>query len=47
MALNDLIDVGAFSGTKEHLQPLRMEKQLCKTDSSSVAFIVDEKAAFA
>jgi hypothetical protein len=25
MALNDLIDVGVFSGTKEHLKPLHME----------------------
>jgi hypothetical protein len=25
LALNDLIDVGVFSGTKEHLKPLHME----------------------
>jgi ABC-2 type transport system permease protein len=42
MALNDLIDVGVFSGTKEH-----MEKRWFKTDSSTVAFIVDEKPTFA
>jgi len=47
MALNDLIDVGVFSLTKEHLKPLEMKKQLFKVDSSTVAFIVDEKAAFA
>ena len=47
MALNDLIDVGVFSGTKEHLKPLHMEKQWFKTDSSTVAFIVDEKPTFA
>jgi aminopeptidase N len=47
MALNDLIDVGVFSGTKEHLKPLHMEKQWFKTNSSTVAFIVDEKPTFA
>ena len=41
--LNDLIDVGVFGGTKEHLKPLHMEKQWFKTDSSTVAFIVDVK----
>jgi ABC-2 type transport system permease protein len=46
MTLNDLIDVGVLSGTKEHLQPLHMEKQWFKTDSSTV-IIVDEKPAFA
>jgi ABC-2 type transport system permease protein len=39
MALNDLIDVGVFSGTKEHLKPLHMEKQWFKTDSSTVALL--------
>jgi len=47
MALNDLIDVGVFSGTKEYLKPLHMEKQWFKTDRSTVAFIVDEKSTFA
>ncbi len=47
MPLNDLIDVGVFSGTKEHLKPLRMEKQWFKTDSSTVVLIVDEKPTFA
>ena len=47
MALNDLIDVGVFSGTKEHLKPLHMEKQWFRTDSSTVVFVVDEKPTFA
>lgn len=47
MTLNDLIDVGVLSGTKEHLKPLHMEKQWFKTDSSTVTFIVDEKPALA
>jgi ABC-2 type transport system permease protein len=47
MTLNDLIDVGVFSGTKEHLKPLHMEKQWFKTDNSTVVFVVDEKPTFA
>jgi hypothetical protein len=47
MTLNDLIDVGVFGGTKEHLKPLHMEQQWFKTDSSTVTFVVDEKPTFA
>ncbi|HEY2117581.1 MAG TPA: M1 family aminopeptidase [Candidatus Acidoferrum sp.] len=47
MELNDLIEVGVFSGTKEHLKPLHMEKQWFKTQESTVEFVVDEKPTFA
>jgi ABC-2 type transport system permease protein len=47
MALNDLIEVGVFSGTKEHLKPLHMEKQWFKTRDSTLEFVVDEKPTFA
>jgi hypothetical protein len=47
MGLNDLIAVGVFSDTKEHLKPPHMEKQWFKTDSSTVAFVVFEKLTFA
>ena len=47
VALNDLIEVGVFSGTKEHLKSLHLAKQWFKTDSSTVEFVVDEKPTFA
>ena len=47
MAINDLIDVGVFSGTKEHLKKLYMEKQTFRTDKSTVEVAVDEKPTFA
>ena len=47
MAINDLIDVGVFSGTKEHLKPLHMEKQRFSTDKSTVEIVVNEKPTFA
>jgi ABC-2 type transport system permease protein len=45
--LNDLIEVGVFSGTKEHLKPLHVEKQWFKTSNSTIEFVVDEKPTFA
>ena len=45
--INDMIDVGVFSGTKEHLKPLHMEKQRFSTDRSTVEIVVDEKPTFA
>jgi ABC-2 type transport system permease protein len=47
MALNDLIEVGVFSGTKEHLKPLHMEKQWFRAQDSTLEFVVDEKPTFA
>lgn len=47
MAINDWIDVGVFSGTKEHLHKLYMEKQRFSTDKSTVEVVVDQKPTFA
>jgi ABC-2 type transport system permease protein len=47
MAIDDMIDVGVFSGTKEHLKPLHMQKQRFSTDKSTVEIVVDEKPTFA
>jgi ABC-2 type transport system permease protein len=47
MALNDLIDVGVFSGEKEHLKPLHMEKQRFSTARSTLEITVNEKPTFA
>jgi ABC-2 type transport system permease protein len=47
IAMNDLIDVGVFSGTKEHLKKLYMEKQRFSTDKSTVEVVVDEKPTYA
>jgi ABC-2 type transport system permease protein len=47
MPINDLIDIGVFSGTKEHLKKLYLEKQRFHTDKSTVEVLVDEKPTFA
>jgi ABC-2 type transport system permease protein len=47
LPLNDLIDVGVFSGTKEHLKKLDMEKKWFSTDKSTVEIVVDEKPTYA
>jgi ABC-2 type transport system permease protein len=47
MPLNDLIDIGVFSGTKEHLKKLYLEKKWFNTDKSTVEILVDEKPAYA
>src|SRR5208282_4822142 len=47
MALNDMLDVGVFSGSKEHLKPLLMEKRRFSTDRSTLEIFVDEKPTFA
>jgi len=36
-----------FSGSKEHLKPLHLEKQRFSTGKSTVEFVVDEKPTFA
>jgi hypothetical protein len=45
--INDWIDVGVFSGTKEHLKKLYLEKQRFSTDKSTVEIVVNEKPTFA
>jgi ABC-2 type transport system permease protein len=47
MPINDLIDVGAFSGTKEHLKPLLMEKRRFSTDKTTLEILVDERPTLA
>jgi ABC-2 type transport system permease protein len=47
MTINDVIDVGVFSGTKEHLKPLHMEKRRFSTDKSTVEIVVNQKPTFA
>ena len=47
MAINDLIDVGVFSGTKEHLKPLYLAKRRFTNDSSTIEVVVDEVPTFA
>jgi aminopeptidase N len=47
MTLDDVIDVGVFSGTKEHLKPLYMAKRRFNTDHSTVEVEVHEKPTFA
>ncbi len=47
MTSDDLIDVGVFSGTKEHLKKLYMEKQWFSTGKSTVEVVVAEKPTWA
>jgi ABC-2 type transport system permease protein len=47
MSINDLIDIGVFSGTKEHLNKLYMEKRRFNTDKSTVEVVVNEKPTYA
>jgi ABC-2 type transport system permease protein len=47
MPINDLIDIGVFSGTKEHLKKLYMEKQRFSTEKSTVEVVVNEKPTYA
>jgi ABC-2 type transport system permease protein len=47
MPINDLIDIGVFSGTKEHLKKLYMEKQRFRTDKATVEVVVNEKPTYA
>jgi aminopeptidase N len=47
MPLNDVIDVGVFSGTKEHLKRLYLAKHRFSIDHSTVEVEVNEKPTFA
>jgi len=47
MPINDLIDVGVFSGNKEHLKPLYLAKRHFAQDSSTIEIMVDEVPTFA
>jgi ABC-2 type transport system permease protein len=45
--LDDVIEVGVFSGTKEHLKPLHVEKRRFNTEKSVLEFVVDGKPTLA
>jgi ABC-2 type transport system permease protein len=47
MKINDLIDVGVFGGTKEHLKALYLAKQRFSKQSSTLEFVVEERPTFA
>jgi hypothetical protein len=47
MTIHDLIDVGVFSGTKEHLKRLNLHKEWIKQEMGTFEFVVDEKPTFA
>jgi len=47
MPIHDLIDVGVFSGTKEHLKRLNLHKEWITQQDGSFEFVVDEKPTFA
>ena len=47
MAIHDLIDVGVFSGTKEHLKRLDLHKEWITQEMGTFEFVVDEKPTFA
>jgi ABC-2 type transport system permease protein len=47
MPIHDLIDVGVFSGTKEHLKRLNLHKEWISQEKSTFEFVVDEKPTFA
>lgn len=47
MPLNDVIEVGVFSGTKQHLKPLYLTKQRFNNDHSTIDIEVSEKPTYA
>ena len=47
MTIHDLIDIGVFSGTKEHLKRLNLHKEWIAQENSTFDMVVDEKPTFA
>jgi aminopeptidase N len=47
MTIHDLVDVGVFSGTKEHLKRLNLHKEWITQETGTFEFVVDEKPTFA
>lgn len=47
MPMHDLIDIGVFSGQKEHLKELHFEKMWITKENETLEFVVDEKPTFA
>jgi ABC-2 type transport system permease protein len=47
MPLHDLIDLGVFSGTREHMKRLSLRKEWITQENSTFEFVVDEKPTLA
>ena len=47
MTINDLIDIGVFNGTREHLRRLYLQKHWISRESRTFELLVDEKPTFA
>lgn len=47
MTINDMIDIGVFGGTKEHLKELQLDKHRIAQEKQTFEFIVNEKPTFA
>jgi len=47
MTIHDLIDIGAFSGTREHLKRLNLHKEWIAQETGTFEMVVDEKPTFA
>ncbi|HUJ93606.1 MAG TPA: hypothetical protein VLW46_01430 [Candidatus Bathyarchaeia archaeon] len=47
MPLRDLIDVGVFSGTREHMKRLNLHKEWITQPNSTFEVVVDEKPTLA
>jgi hypothetical protein len=43
MPLHDLIEIGVFSGTKDHEKPIHLEKRWLSQESTTIEFVVDKK----
>ena len=41
--LHDLIEIGVFSGTKDHEKPIHVEKRWLTQQSTNIEFVVDQK----
>lgn len=47
MPIHDLIDVGVFSGTKEHMKRLDLHKEWITRESATFEMVVDERPSLA
>ena len=47
MPIHDLIDVGVFSGTKDHMKRLNLHKEWITQQNGTFEMVVDEKPALA
>jgi hypothetical protein len=42
MALNDYVDIGVFTGTKDHEKPLYLKKEKLTQDKQTFSIVVDQ-----